>query len=201
MALKSVGEVLRPEVGRYYLVPQLRQLRASYWKDTPPILLWIPVHGPLHEDAEIIGFPHQHYHVDTRFMSEAFCYRYLGNYKTDFYLQGKTYAQEAMIIPVIVNSQATYYKLESPEPVLRKRLCQRETPEFVWPTTFGPKLQAAYANCQLDPENPICPHRGFKLSGLPEKDGVVVCPGHGIRWDLRTGYQSKEAASCESGMY
>lgn len=189
MALKNVGEVLRPEVGRYYLVPQLRQIRTSTKIDKPPLLLWIPVHGPQHEDAEIIGFRYQHYHVDTRFMSDAFLFHYLAKYKSEYYLMGKTFAEEAMIIPVIVESQSVYFKVESPEPVLRKRRCYREMPDFPPGTTtgFGPRLRAVYADCQLDPENPICPHRGFKLSGLPDRDGVVICPGHGLSFNLTTG--------------
>lgn len=32
-----------------------------------------------------------------------------------------------------------------------------------------------------------CPHRGIALSGGLARDGVVTCPGHFRRFDLRTG--------------
>lgn len=34
-----------------------------------------------------------------------------------------------------------------------------------------------------------CPHRGIPLSGGLVQDGVLTCPGHFRRFDLRTGYR------------
>ncbi len=187
--IKILDEITLPQVGRYYLVPQLNQIRNGK-------IIRVPVHGPLHEDAEIIGFPHQHYHVDTRFMSDAFCRRYIAPYSDPFFLKERTVLQQAMIMPVIVSYFPHCYKLESSEPILLKRLCQRETQEeFPFADTpFNLPLSNAYSDCTINLENPICPHRGFKLKGLIEKDGVVICPGHGLRWNLNTGALVKDEA-------
>ncbi len=48
-------------VGRFYRVPCIR---AEMWK------MMVPLFGPLHEDAEIVGFPEQHWHIDWRFIPE-----------------------------------------------------------------------------------------------------------------------------------
>lgn len=36
-------------------------------------------------------------------------------------------------------------------------------------------------------EDSHCPHRGISLVGAAEEDGAVVCPGHGLAWDCRSG--------------
>jgi hypothetical protein len=47
-------------------------------------------------------------------------------------------------------------------------------------------LEAAHAGCRLKPGN-ICPHRGIDLTPFAKPDGTAVCPGHGLRWNLKTG--------------
>ena len=32
-----------------------------------------------------------------------------------------------------------------------------------------------------------CPHRGLPLEGEPDADGIVTCPWHGYRYDVRSG--------------
>jgi nitrite reductase/ring-hydroxylating ferredoxin subunit len=32
-----------------------------------------------------------------------------------------------------------------------------------------------------------CPHKGTLLDGLPGDEGVVICPAHGLSFDLVTG--------------
>ena len=46
-------------------------------------------------------------------------------------------------------------------------------------------------NWRIDPKNPVCPHKGTCLKGLPVRrlntTDYVECPLHGLRWDVRTG--------------
>lgn len=51
------------EVGTTYLVPTLY---VSPWQMAVPIL------EPEHDDIEIIKFPQPHWHIDWRFMTEAY---------------------------------------------------------------------------------------------------------------------------------
>lgn len=33
----------------------------------------------------------------------------------------------------------------------------------------------------------VCPHQGLPLSADPDGDGIIICPWHGYRFDVRTG--------------
>jgi hypothetical protein len=50
-----------PTVGQFYLVPTVRYIWHGGLRDWAVFL-------PLHEDARFFEFPHQHYHVDPRFI-------------------------------------------------------------------------------------------------------------------------------------
>jgi hypothetical protein len=68
--------------------------------------------------------------------------------------------------------------------------CQRRMPSFPThisgqPIEFVAGLENAYADVKLKCSK--CPHRGMPLTGLPEKDGVVVCNGHGLAWNVQSG--------------
>ncbi|RYG96455.1 MAG: hypothetical protein EON58_12050, partial [Alphaproteobacteria bacterium] len=40
---------------------------------------------------------------------------------------------------------------------------------------------------RIDPTNPVCPHKGISLASVPVIDGCIDCPGHGLRFDAKTG--------------
>lgn len=76
-------------------------------------------------------------------------------------------------------------------PALRRMKCVREFPTYPLKLLSGPrgwlpKLEAAYADCKLKP-GMVCPHRGIPLADVPAVDGIVTCPGHGLRWNVATG--------------
>jgi hypothetical protein len=75
-------------------------------------------------------------------------------------------------------------------------LCKRTLPDFPvelkykdgrerWAFEWQPRLESEYAAIRAACTR--CPHRGFSLAGLPVKDGKVVCPGHGLQWNVKTG--------------
>lgn len=89
-------------------------------------------------------------------------------------------------------------------PKLKLRKMRREMP--IWPVIDGEDgrwlaLESAYANCRLKPGN-VCPHRGIDLTPFEDADGIAVCPGHGLKWNLRTGepvpYHSIRASGAAS---
>ncbi len=63
----------------------------------------------------------------------------------------------------------------------------RETPEYpdVTKITWFTVLEAAYSDARMKCKT--CPHRGLPLDGLPVKDGVITCTGHGLKWNIETG--------------
>lgn len=71
-------------------------------------------------------------------------------------------------------------------PVPRRMRCKRKMPHFPRDlVSWLPQLEAAYTGCTM--KNMICPHRGLPLVDCEQKDGVVTCPGHGLRWNIATG--------------
>jgi len=161
-----------PIVGKYYLVPCVQTFNGLWW----------PIIGPKHEDAEYINFPHQHYHYDLRFFgARQLTYTQANNYKS---LRDKGVRYALLMI-------ALEGKLK--DGITEKRLrCKRPMPSFpiahpvtAQQTTWFPKLEEAYKDKKLTCLR--CPHRGLPLNGLPVKDGKVICPGHGLQFNIETG--------------
>lgn len=73
-----------------------------------------------------------------------------------------------------------------------KLRCRRLLKSFCNPRTKTPphwleEMEKAYAHNRLR-DGHICPHRGISCRGvIAESDGGVVCPGHGLKWNLETG--------------
>jgi len=159
-----------PVVGKYYLV------RCVLSTDEFPEHLkgWRPVIGEKHEDKEI-GVEFEHYHYDVRFFYEW----QLGSY----YKRDAT--KEAATLISVYSTKKRQSEIE-----YRRRRCNRRMPDF--PLTHNAKkshiavkLEEIYKDVELKCMK--CPHRGFDLTQLPVKDGVVICNGHGLAWNVKTG--------------
>jgi len=156
-----------PVVGQVYMVPCVEPM------DDSPIIDYWPVYSKAHEDKVLLGVDWHHYHVDVRFMSDEQI-RYLteSGLEEDVFITGielKEYNKQMFHRPFI---------------------CKRNMPEF--PVKFTDATDALESklpplkisrkgNCMR------CPHRNTPLNGLPVRDNVVVCPAHGLAWDVRTG--------------
>lgn len=161
-------------IGQYYTVPTVCGLMWTIEADWPVI-------GPLHEDAKLFDFPLLHYHVDWRFVNKQLYNR----------------AQRECFIPL------SHYPLHErdgkplPPPVNKRLKCKRPFPKFADMAArerFA-TLEKEYAKCRLK-AGLICPHRGISLGSLPAVDGVVQCPGHGLRWNIETGQLVRQ---CQEG--
>lgn len=168
------------EVGKVYNVPCMyTKCRGSFIPNDG----WVPVLGPKHEDAEHLNFPDPHYHVDWRFIP-AQQYRQT--------LSGRP--SGSTLGTVLTNTEGYYPGTVETEllrgtPVLKRRLCKRAMPIFpARPNIDWARLERAQAFVcnKLKPGN-ICPHRGIDLTPFIEPDGTAICPGHGLRWDTKTG--------------
>ena len=184
-----------PVAGRFYMVPTIRYRWNGYDG------IW-PVIGPKHEDAEIIGFPHQHYHVDGRFLTKRQWDQAGGN---DIIRQFGLDILTVAAISALAGSPLTQRTKDrtgnEPHPpvVYRRRMCTRARIDYlhedappVYDMAFFPKLRAAYKDDCLRATDAgwVCPHRGAHLGSIKPNDaGVIVCPLHGLEWDAVTGKQ------------
>jgi hypothetical protein len=159
------------QIGRYYQVPTVLGTLANCRWDWPVI-------GPLHEDAEIIGFPDLHYHIDWRFVSARLYVRMV-----DWYGFSKYGASHLLALPLHQGLRA--HQIELPKPVIKRLMCKRDFPAYPRISWLN-QLEEKYQDCVL--KTAVCPHRGIALDNLPcNEDGIVTCPGHGLQWNLRTG--------------
>lgn len=156
---------MSPIIGKYYSVPCVFMDCWSYQ--------WIPVHGPRHEDTEFIGFDMHHWHIDWRFAPKRWFNWLLESYGDIHRLQGK-----------VVCSPDARGIVRTVE--MRRKKCQREMINFPFNAPWRSKLETKFAPCKLL-VGMVCPHRGISLEGMPVKDGLVVCPGHGLQWNVVTG--------------
>ncbi len=168
-------------IGKFYNVPCVL-LGFPFHRE------WYPVIGPQHDDAEYIGIAVRHWHYDVRFLTalqlKRLMYAYPGGVEASAMLRLVT---EQMLDPTCT------------KPVLKRKRMARDMPNFPMtdgrnPNPFARKLEAAYADVVLKPDCRTCPHRGMPLDGVPVKDGVVICPGHGLAWDLNTGRMVRRVA-------
>ncbi len=167
------------EIGHYYSVPCVKTTKEQYLGRGE----WVPVIGPLHEDAEIIRFPYPHWHIDWRFVTQK---------QVDRVPNESPWSDDRMWFgrPLHLRTsdkQRTLVESGS-SPVLRKMKCQRAMPSYPHDAAMSawlPQLEAVYAQCTL--KNMICPHRGLPLDGVEQHGDIVTCPGHGLRWNIQTG--------------
>lgn len=149
-----------------------------------------PIIGPKHSDAEIINYPHLHYHIDGRFLTEM-----QWRHAERSNLRGVHYALAAQ--PMVGKYAGQSFEEKLPEPALRRRLCRASHLPYVAEVvttlredTFIPKLRAAFCSKQLirGPDGWICPHRGAHMGSIAaDTYGVITCPLHGLRWNAETG--------------
>lgn len=140
--------------------------QSAWW----PVLTTTP-----HRDSVYIQSKGRHFHFDVRFLPDSLFPLRLGP-------ESKVDTPQEMMCKI----KTVYGK--APEVTWQEAICYREMPDF--PSHLAPwsrALAEGYRECTLRP-GLVCPHQGISLDGLPsDADGNVVCPGHGLRWNLRTG--------------
>ncbi len=161
--IEKVSELkTEPIVGKYYLVECVR------WKGKE----WRPLIGPSHTDPEI-GIHARHRHYDLRFMSLR-----LPTQRPLFGLQPEQRALGNI-----------YYEQLEPV-VLRKMMCKRRMPDFPYADGTGHRIRIVHlVELKFVGRKVLCgkcPHKGMPLESLPQdKDGNVICNGHGLKINLK----------------
>lgn len=152
------------EVGKFYRVPCVLT-DAHTWLRSG----WQTVIGPMHSDDGAVNFPHSHWHIDLRFISIP------SRWNVQFLAGTPIMKNDLCGRPVVIAG-----------PELRLRKCKREMPIYPFPRAkWLAKLNEECAHLRM--KNMVCPHRGLPLSGCPMDGDVVTCPGHGLRWNIKTG--------------
>ena len=131
-----------------------------------------PVIGPQHEDREFFGFTTWHYHVDARFLPK-----------------GDKRIYDTLTYPLHGRHRVNGRYDRLPKPVWRRRKCVASGVGFAPGGRQIAAMQAHYAGqqCPRNRAGFVCPHRKVPLGSVEPKDGVIVCPLHGLRIDAVTG--------------
>ena len=182
-----------PVIGRTYLVPCVMSKLDDVWR---------PVIGEPHTDPVYFPAVGRHFHYDVRFCDAWL----LADMVDDHDAPGDPEDLRRLLAATAIVFQSSYVR----DRAVRPLPCLRRMPVF--PTVFYrpagvtdpndalPVMERDYADARLRPGCPKCPHRGMPLNGLPvDGQGRVVCPGHGLRFNLRTGRLSPRVtggASC-----
>jgi len=135
---------------------------------------FIPIIAGEHEDAEIIRYPYQHFHVDWRFVSER-VFKYYADR-----------GESRVFAHVILREDLHGRPVAIGQPVIKLRKCRRSLPAYPHALAFWNKeLATKFACAKLI--NGTCPHRGVKVSEMMRDGDILTCPGHGLRWNAITG--------------
>lgn len=179
-----------PVVGRRYLVPTVAYPWLCSWNErsiaaaTRP---W-PVFLPKHEDAEHLNFPHQHYHVDPRFLNKADARRAAAYHvapPAPDLKAGLEYTAQRM--PLYIRGRDDH-----PPVVWMARRCFRSeiTYRFGGYPTIQ-KLRDHYhgQQCAKGRSGWVCPHKRYPLGSIAaDENGILTCPLHGLQIDSKTGH-------------
>ena len=144
--------------------------------------VWVPVIGPMHDDLEHINFNPRHWHIDWRFAQE----KLIPNFLVDPYAR--------VVCKDLYGGRTHQAQTKGPEMMRRKM--RREWPAYPFDKVakaWLPNLCEAYKNHRM--KGMVCPHRGIPLEGCPRDGDVVTCPGHGLRWNIKTGEMVRSSPS------
>lgn len=173
--LADIDEV--PIVGRFYKVP-------TVFGDWNGWRRYWPVMTPLHNDAEIIDFDRDHYHIDPRFVPDRIWQsvnRSGWRQNADIQFTGEPlqcgpHSHNPEGLPAAVERIIK----------CRRAMAYRDIFFIGTPATWPFRLETAYADQRLK-AGLVCPHRGTCLKSMPVVNGVVQCPAHGLHWNVETG--------------
>lgn len=179
-----------PVLGKFYLVPAVRwSFNTTFGIGDPaktleqlealPCAKWWPVWGRKHNDIEFFNFPHEHYHIDPRFLTKRQWKEFdWGSHPPLAALQGKPLNHRDL-------------PDGPPRAVLKRMKCT--SLDVTWQHGEAKaviQIQKKFAGhrCRDSKIGLICPHQRFPLGSIEPVDGVITCPLHGLRINAATGH-------------
>lgn len=180
--MEIIDNVINPKIGEYYLVKCLLHKAELFPNDfirkfptqVQGNYRIMPVIGHLHEDKGH-GLEEMHYHLDWRFIPEGILQHQQEAYKQLKWLK---------------NTKNTHFytplteKNIKGEPFFNKMKYLRHFRKFPERETFN-NLAEKYKDCTM--KNMVCPHKGTNLTSCIPVNNVVICPCHGLKWNIETG--------------
>lgn len=170
MNLLKLTELKRPpNKGSSYLVPCLVFRRTLEDWEKIDNRIYIPVYPNIHTDIES-GQPYPHFHVDYRFIrGQDFLFD-----EYDPILKVYNTLTAPSRINIKDNKKFTIKLIP-----LR---CRDSNHRYGTNPDLIAKTKLAH-NCIWKGK---CPHRGYDLSNEIPIDGIIICPLHGLKFDVNT---------------
>ncbi len=202
-----------PEIGQTYLVRCARLPKPGYSLSEEDLseerYVWRPTLGKAHEDTEWLNVNWHHYHYDFRFLTDEDMRQIASHWR------GASASLDEVISSMFTLVIAKKFVKGTLE--YRPMVCHRQMPEFPVVRERGSMTTLLWDGFTRKLEEPLirkgaklrtqhdclrCPHRNIPLSGIPNDGETIVCPAHGLRWNLKTGkivsreneYKSQQAA-------
>lgn len=168
--IERVDRITTPlVVGRAYLV---QTVHFRYFSDD--YADW-PVMGHKHTDVEFFNFKEPHFHVDARFLSQK--------------LRKKI--GDSLFSAPLAKRIFPHQNDELPVPFWKKWRCRVSFMEYPFgdrDAIQGIRMHYSGQQCAKGKGGWICPHRKAALGSiLPDENGLVTCPLHGLVINAETG--------------
>jgi len=164
--MNSIESTINPIIGERYLVKTIKFIRNG-------LLLEWPVFSDFHKDNKQDNLlEEEHYHIDWRFMEEKYVEEHR---KHNQKLSNKW-----------KNTNAEYYS-----PIMKREMIGEVYKEWMYLRDFDiPEIDNSSLRIRLKRSrmrNFICPHHGTNLKSCKAINNVLVCPQHGLKWNVKTG--------------
>ena len=184
--MKRITEVESPTLGEKYLVPCFYNESNKWLKDQ-----WIPIlYADFSHSDPSLGLSSHHYHFDTRFISGA---------NLNLNIKDGICHASAIVQEVWHDGESLQDLIDYEYVTWRSRTCFRTSQLFpqthLWEEKIVKKLENLHQHDRM--KDMICPHKGTCLKGHHQKvfhgrSRGVICPAHGLAWDLESGLLIKQ---------
>lgn len=158
--MEKIENIKHPiKKGELYLVPCIT-------REENDVVYVTPVINHPHNDIEN-GQKETHYHADFRFIK----HKNDGEIPTVRNKHSKYYIAEH-IRPTKKHGKIEYFVL----PVINEKFAA------ITPSSYIKKSKLKHKCIHKGK----CPHRGYDLSQVPDENGIIQCPLHGLKFDSKT---------------
>lgn len=204
--MERIIELMEPPiVGREYLVPCVTiHENEIYDTGNIPSKTWVvPVFGTVHSDPELgVAASRSHLHIDQRFVDEEYLedVHRIAPKQLGVRPAASIFCNQGLTVPVLLST--TNAQIRNRSTVEVPRVCHRELPDMGRSTVnrdgsisywtladtvdHAGRFEDMYEGVRLK-DCKVCPHRGIHLGSIPERNGMITCPGHCMDFDAKTG--------------